>query len=246
MIRLMKKNYVNELLQNGMLENKKDQNMKDLAGALITSRIDELMKCSAVRNNQKVCDIFESITSLTGRDFLKSRCDQYCLDNLQSSSQDGSGGCKSLDEGCRTWLKNDSYKETWEVINQLIDQDYWHLLTHEDVETQVNCTNGFFRAKDNHLKSTSNMKIGQKAVGDSPECDNHGTDSGNHQKVADQNSWHRLHKNSDDQLDWANWVPYVLENHQYCKLKDWKVLYDHYINKKSFSDNPQFDMIFST
>jgi hypothetical protein len=118
MIRLMKKNYVNELLQNGILENKKDQNIKDLAGALITSRIDELMKCSAVRNNQKVCDIFDSITPLTGRDFLKSRCDPDCLGNLQSIKQGGSGEGKYLGEERRTWLKNDSYKETWEVINQ--------------------------------------------------------------------------------------------------------------------------------
>jgi hypothetical protein len=220
--------------------------VRDLKGALVRGRIDELMKSSRVRNNQKVCDIFDSITPLTGRDFLKSRCDHDGSARLQSFGQGGGGGGKCLDEENRTWLKNDSYKETWEVINQVIDQDYWHLLTSEDVQTQVKCTNGFFRSKESHLSSPSKMTSGHKDVGDSAECDSHGSDAKIHQKVADQNSWYRLHKNSDDQLDWANWVPHILENHQYCKLKDWKVLYDHYINNKSFSDNPLFDMIFMT
>jgi hypothetical protein len=211
--RLLKKIYIREKLKEDILEkNKSKQKYSFLAKSLILTKIQEGMNDCRCVEHLKWKDMLQEI--------VPSLHTTKRSEAIQNSN-----------------LKNDSYRQTWDLINLIRDPRWAKLMHHETLSEQATCNNNMMALR---YRGTVYEKFKDKAPG---VC--HSEDKKNYSGKGYKYKY-QFPEYGEKMLKHWDWIPFELEQCDDLLIPDWTSLKTFYVNNDSFSNNVLFEIIFMT
>jgi hypothetical protein len=213
--RLLKKTYIREKLKEDILEkNKSKEKYLGLAKSLILTRIQEEIKDCRNVEHLKWKDMLQEIVPL-----------QHTTKRSEAIENSN--------------LKNDSYRQTWDLID-LIRDPRWAKLMHDDtLSEQATCNNNMMALS---YRGTVYERFKGRGQGqDICHIEDKKNYSGKGYKYK-----YQFPEYGEKMLEHWDWIPLELEQFDDLLIPDWTSLKTFYVNNESFSNNVLFEIIFMT